>query len=138
MSFDNRVFNINGEDKINLKKTIDLAFSLYDNINTKANFFTVDPVKGLILFSYDSTSNNSLQKFPISLDSDSAFEFVVDWLKSESAANIELEGFFSLTGDSDVFEDFGWRVYLDDWGHIDKYSGGVICGITPSWIWYGK
>lgn len=137
MSFDNRVLNINGEDKINLKKAIDLAFSLYNGENTKAKFFSVDPIKGLILCSYESTANNSLQKFLIPLDSDLAFEFVIDWLESETAKNTELEGLFAINGDSDVVEDYGWRVYLEDWGNIGNHRG-VICGITPAWIWYGK
>lgn len=135
MSFDNRVMDVNGVGDENLKKMINLAFSLYSG-NTLAKNYIVTKEHGLILLSY--TSKEEAQNFLIPLDADAAFEFVKDWLKSNSASKVTLESWFKSAHDYDVMEDDdGWRVYIKDWGRVDGHHG-AICAVTPSFIWYGK
>jgi hypothetical protein len=135
MSFDNRVFDINGVDDIHLKKAIELAFSI-DSDNRMAKAYMVTEKHGLIFFAYKS-DGVAANEFPVPLDASEAFDFAKEWLKSNSAHSVKLEGFFKSTNDSDVSEDWGWRVYLEEWGRVDRHWG-VICAISPSWIWYGK
>lgn len=135
MSFDNRVFDVNGVDDKHLKKAIDLAFMI-DSERAIAKYYLVTEDKGLIFFAYksDSLVANIL---PVPLDAEGVYEFTKEWLKSNAAQNIKLDGFFDTANDCDVSEDWGWRVYLEQWGHVGNHWG-VICAISPSWIWYGK
>ena len=31
----------------------------------------------------------------------------------------------------------GWRVFVEDWGHVDNHHTAICC-ISPSYLWHGK
>jgi len=132
MSFDNRVFNVNGKGLDALKKTIELAF-LISSDKTKATHWSFDQKHGLIL-TWAKDKNG--QEFPAPLNAEQATTIVWEWLSSEKAKNVELSHWDSDL-DHDGSNSKGWRVYLEDWGNIDDYRY-VICAIKPIFVWHGK
>ena len=39
--------------------------------------------------------------------------------------------------DSDISVKRGWRIFCEEWGHIDE-SWQAIVAIKKVWLWYGK
>jgi len=71
---------------------------------------------------------------PLSIDT--ACEIVYQWLKSDEAKTITLTG-WDENADHDGSNALGWRVYVEDWGHIGS-DWGAYCAIKPAYMWYGK
>lgn len=132
MSFDNRIFNVNGEDFDTLKKAIELVFMI-NSEHTKAVSWEFHKDKGLI-FSWTKTDRGHL--FPIPLDSEKAASITWDWLKTEDSKNMKCED-WDCDNDHDGSNGDGWRVYVEDWGHVGTNSY-AICAIRPVYVWYGK
>jgi hypothetical protein len=136
---DNKVFDVNGVSKEQLKKTLELV--LYDEYDRHAKVpsYTIDPKKGFVLFR-DATQGN---KFPIPLGYPTLTDIIFEWIHSGVAKNMDLIG-WDANADHDGENDLGFRVYVESWGHVElsspSYGDGqyAICAITPSWIWYGK
>lgn len=136
MSFDNRIFNINGEEDKHLEQAIKLAFHIQSN-NEKgasAKAYIVMPTKGLVFLWYPTEDSIA---FPEPIYADEAYEFAKQWLSSRDAKHIELKEPWEGDCQHDGSNDLGWRVYVEDWGHVgsNHYS---ICAVKPCYVWYGK
>lgn len=135
MSFDNRVFDMNGETQEQLRMAFILAFA-QEGRNTKAKYWTFDKKNGLILHWYfsDPSKANAL---PVPLEAEAAADLAWQWLKgSEEAKTVELEGWFN-DEDHDGSNSLGWRAYVGNWGHVGGHSGSIIA-VTPAYLWHGK
>lgn len=132
MGFDNRVFNVNGEDFDTLKKTIELAF-LINGSNTKAVSWEFDKDKGLVL-SWTKTERGHL--FPVALDAEESASIAWKWIHTEDAKKMKFEK-WDCDQDHDGSNGDGWRVYVEDWGHVGT-NCYAICAIRPAYVWYGK
>lgn len=136
MSFDNRLFNINGKSEEALLRTLELAFMIHGN-HTVAESWVMDKEKGLILLWYyrddDSPRSNP---FPAPLTATEVLPAVLAYLKSKEAGLIQLER-WEQDIDQDGENGPGWRVYLEDWGHVGNISC-AICAIKRVFLWYGK
>lgn len=142
---DNRVFNVNGSGKEMLRAALKLAmvqnqgcygFKDEFKVTDKAEGWIFSPTKGLILLSYIPSSCKNANKFLTPMGLDSLTETVWEWLKSEEAQSIELDGWFADM-DHDGSNGPGWRVYCEDWGQVEGLWG-TIAAITPAYMWYGK
>ena len=146
-SIDNKVFNVNGRTKKQLELAIKLLLlDEYDkNNNVNGWYFRED--KGLVLTWYvgdrckaqpftDRMGNVS----PI--DEKELVEIIWNWLQSDQAKTVKLDGWDREFDDSDVECELGWRLYTEEWGHIGERGGGSdhysIAAVTPSYMWYGK
>lgn len=137
MSFDNRIFNVNGEDDEHLEIAIKLAFHIQSNYNEKgatAKGYVVMPTKGLV-FLWHTTPN--AVAFPEPIYADEAYTFAKQWLASRDAKQIELNERWEGDCDHDGSNDIGWRVYVEDWGHVGSNSY-TICAVKPCYVWHGK
>ena len=134
MGFDNRVFNVNGESKETLEKAISLAFDL-NSSNTKASHWIFLKDKGLVLL---WTERPNSHKLPVPLSADQAANMAWDWLKSEDAKTVTSDWHWDGDEDHDGHNDDGWRVYVEDYGHVGHVGYGPICAIRPNKVWYGK
>jgi hypothetical protein len=128
---DNRIFNVNGEGDEMLLLTLKLAFDQAGH-NTMVTSWSVDKEKGLILHHYSSKGT----PFPMPLKAEELFPLIKAWLGDAEAKTIECEGW-----DSDMSHDghnsFGWRVYCEDWGHVNSDHGAFLA-IKPAYMWHGK
>lgn len=135
MSFDNRVFDMNGETQEQLRMAFKLAF-VQEGHNTKAKYWTFDKKNGLILHWYVS-DQSKVNALPVPLEAEAAADLAWQWLKSsDEAKTVELDGWF-CDEDHDGSNSLGWRAYVDDWGHVGNYNGSIIA-VTPAYLWHGK
>lgn len=134
---DNRVFNVNGRTKDQLKLALQLAlFDEYDKNNTIAGWRTTKE-DGLILMSYISSSSSiQSNKFPVPLNYEQLVDIVWTWLKSDEAKHVEQSG-WDIDAPHDGHNNLGWRMYCGDWGRIGDDWGSIIA-IKPAYLWYGK
>lgn len=125
---DNAIFDINGSGIEKLRKALDLAF---DDDTVYGYKFIKD--KGLVLYSYNS--GKDVIKFPSPLKSNKIADIVFEWLKSNEAKQVPCEG-WDADADHDGSNELGWRVYTEEWGHV---NGDWNClAIKPAYLWYGK
>lgn len=66
----------------------------------------------------------------------SMYVLALEWLQSEESKAVRLEG-WAADVDNDGHNSMGWRVYTEDWGHVDD-DHYAICAVTPCYLWHGK
>jgi len=130
---DNQIFNVNGEDEKTLNKALNLVFN-QDGFAQTCIAWEEDKEKGLILLWHPKGENVS--KLPSAMNADQVTPIVWSWLLGDFAKSMELKG-WDGDCDHDGHNGLGWRVYVEDWGHV---AGNfyAICAITPAYMWYGK
>ena len=67
-------------------------------------------------------------KLPFPMTLDQAADFASGWLKYAD---------YGDEPDHDGDNDKGWRLYCEDWGHIDR-DHCAFAAIEPAWAMYGK
>lgn len=137
---DNRVFNVNGKGRAMLAAVLQLVLwhqnGCYgDGVGHKAVGYRIHPTKGLVLVWTIRPEKGDL-KFIAPLGHEALAEMIMEWLKSDEAKAIPLAG-WDADCDHDGDNSPGWRVYCEDWGHID-HEWGAICAVTPAFMWHGK
>lgn len=136
MGYDNRILNINGKSDAQLLLALQFAFrDQYDTPNT-CKGWEVIPAKGLVLYQYYSDHLKNVQQFPAKMSADEVFPIVKKWLASDDAKKIPHEN-WDVNMSHDGSNIVGWRMYLEDWGHIDG-NWGALCCIKPAYLWLGK
>lgn len=131
---DNRIFNVNGrldrDGELLLRDTLALAFAI---AKKKAIAWRKSQKHGLILDWSDCASGAS--RFPALADADTVLPFALQWLKSDEAKEVELDSWDRDAG-HDGHNGPGWRVYCNDWGHVEGWQ--AIVAVKPTFMWYGK
>lgn len=134
---DNKTFNVRGRSLEELTLAIKLclmidSYGKEDRI--KGWYF--DPKHGLIaLWSIDSNNKNH-KELPMAMGAEMFAPIAYAWIHSSEAKKIKLSGWDEDT-DHDGSNDLGWRLYLEDWGHIGNERYGLFA-LIPSYCWYGK
>jgi hypothetical protein len=129
MNMDNRVFNVNGQGDEMLLVTLRLAFQ-QESPKCTAKAYIIDPVKGMILLWHTDGGI----AFPSQLSPEAVLPIVSSWLASKP--EIECKS-WDGDHDHDGHNSLGWRVYVEDWGHV-KDIFHAICAIKPAYLWHGK
>ncbi|PLS19607.1 hypothetical protein CVD28_04100 [Bacillus sp. M6-12] len=133
---DNPVFNVKGQGKDMLLKTLELGIACVGY--HKFSGFRLDDKKGIVLY-WTDTEKEGYQKFMLESEPkdivDQVFEAVSHFkLKLEKNE----DEFWDLPiDDCEVGNDLGWRVYTEQWGHIDE-DWQPCLAIVPSYLWIGK
>lgn len=138
MSFDNRLFNVNGRSEEDLLSALRLVFNIWGT-NSKAVAWIADPQKGLVLcWHYDTETQyaSKMAPFPAPMTADEVLPTVLAYLRSEEAGKVQLDS-WEEDADHDGDNGPGWRVYLEDWGHVG-HCQYAICAIKRVFLWYGK
>ena len=129
---DNRIFNINGKGQKYLQRVLELALDQSGFSSFKS---WAETSKGLVLYWTDHP-NTKANKLLGATSAENITPMVFNWLSSPFAKTIELDDW-----DSDIDQDGhnseGWRVFCEDWGHVDG-SPYAVCCITPAFMWHGK
>ena len=128
---DNRIFNVNGSGLKTLETTLNLCFDQAGWSGCVS--WKVSKEKGMILYWHESEKDT--KPFPSKLTASEAAPIVYKWLETESNT-IKQDGWDAET-DYDGENSKGWRVYCEDWGHVD-HSPYAICAIRPVVLWHGK
>ena len=116
---DNFHFDMTSKGEMQLKKAM-MLFP-YD----KVIGYREDEEKGLIFYWSDSPRTIKLP-FPMNLDQ--AADFAAGWLEHAS---------YGKEPDHDGDNGKGWRLYTEDWGHVDgEYQ--AFMAVKPVWAMYGK
>jgi hypothetical protein len=132
---DNRVFDVNGCDDESLLVALILAFK-QQSTKATAKGWIKSPTHGLILLWH---TNDAATAFPNPMTADECLPIVKSYLKHVECTDELCSGWdadFSKA-DNDVSTELGWRVYCEDWGHVNG-NCYAICAIKPSFMWYGK
>lgn len=157
MSYDNKVFNINGENIEQLKLAVKLLFSTSGHQKTEA--FKYIPGYGLIFYWHTDKSDKSkeLNRLMKPMSAESTALYIWAWLQKSPEASAELEKLRESddvdssedeeesirlsSWDNDIDHDgsnyVGWRLYVDDWGHVNSSPYAIGC-IKPVFLWCGK
>lgn len=131
---DNRIFNINGSGEEILLKTLELAFR-HTGHDTTVKAWSISKEKGLVLH-WTTIEHIDSNKLPSPLTAEEVLPLVTRWLNDLDIKDFILTN-WDVNADHDGSNSLGWRVYVEDWGHIgDDWS--AICAITPAYMWHGK
>lgn len=134
---DNVIFNVNGKDLDLLTDTLKLLFKQRRIQTVKGWQFSEN--HGLILLWTNGpwpNKPNAIQLLAPSTAEEVAPQ-VFAWLKSEQAKSMPEPTGWDADCDHDGHNSLGWRVYVEDWGHVNgNYE--AACAIRPAYMWHGK
>lgn len=139
---DNKIFNVNGRTKEQLRKALDLLLTdeWENRPRKKVPGWYVDPKKGLVLV-WHLEKDGASTGFPAALSCNMLAEIMWEWLQSDEAKAIPHEG-WDLDADHDGSNEQGWRLYTEDWGCVTNANGFMdtysIAAFKPAYLWYGK
>jgi len=146
---DNKVFNVNGKTKEQLKLAVQLLLLDEYGKRRKVSGWYFEPKKGFVLTWYVGDSQKRAIPFtnrmgqPEDIGEDELTDLLWEWLKSDEAKSVKLEGWDKKFVDSDVSTEGGWRLFTDQWGHVSNHDGHTIdhyslAAFTKAYMWYGK
>lgn len=140
MSWDNRVFNINGRSKEMLLTALSLAQEQESGRKDCYAGWVEDPKKGLILL-WHVGEHSPGNKFVTNLTAEGVVEQVWQWLQEKkndpSAEIFKHTEQWDHDSDHDGHNSYGWRVYCEDWGHVGGNHYSVVA-VKPVYLWHGK
>lgn len=128
---DNRLLNINGKSRELLALALNVAFEQFDCSFARA---WIETSAGLVILWSDQDDKS--YRFPAPLTHEQVVPIVWQWFQSKKPEDFTLvkwEENLDHDGDNKI----GWRVYVEDWGHVTGISC-AICAIKPVYLWYGK
>lgn len=131
--FDNRLFNVNGRGEDMLALTLRIAALQHGIVAKPYAGWKVHPKKGLILYWH---AEDKVNAFLTGLNADEVSKDVNAWLqivKPEQFEALQWEDNCDHDGSNSV----GWRVYCEDWGHVDGDSYAIVA-VKPVYLWHGK
>jgi hypothetical protein len=146
---DNKIFNVNGKTKNQLKLALKLLLSseYNDGEDQKVQGWYYRKDKGFIITWHCEESNKDCKKFvdrlgkPNPPSTEELADILWDWLKTDEAKSTEL-GRWENDEDHDGSNSIGWRLYTEQWGCIENVHGTIdhysIAAIKPVYLWYGK
>lgn len=129
-SSDNAIFNVNGSSLERLTNTLALALG-----TRSVDGYKFVRSKGLVLYGFISSSNPDAIKFPTPLHYSDVAPLVWKWLHGDEAKQMSFNG-WDADADHDGSNELGWRVYTEDWGHVEGEWHALA--IRPAYVWYGK
>ena len=133
---DNRQFNVNGEGKEMLLRVFELACIQEGHTDQPAKIvaYRVSSTHGMILYWHEGGDRHVL---PVPLTAEQFLPIVWAWLGDPEANRKVVLKDWDRDLDHDGSNGPGWRVYCEDWGHVDGDSD-AICAVKPVFLWFGK
>lgn len=134
MSWDNKVFNVNGRGLDMLRAALQLAYQ-QNGEKTTAKAWKFIPEAGFVLLWWNDRADGS-NAFPCPMNAEAVAPMIIEWLASEDAKGMKCSDWDADT-DHDGHNSKGWRIYTGDWGHINDITS-AICAVRPAYLWHGK
>lgn len=134
---DNVQFNVRGKEESDLLPALQLGFRVSGQ--RAAVGYKIIRNKGLVLY---WTEDDDVEKFIVPMTPEKLLPTVQAFLEDFYDCNtygIELseDEWDDDPDDDDIYGYHGWRVYTEQWGHIDR-SWKAFLAITPSYCWSSK
>lgn len=132
MSFNNRQFCVNGPMDNPKLFSAAMALVLEQSCYRKIAGFRIDAKKGMVFY---WTAFKGSSQFPFGNEIDQVAKFAWMWLESHpklTGAPGKWEGHI----DHDGSDDDGWKLYCEDWGHVDAWE--AFAAVKPIVCWYGR
>ncbi len=101
------------------------ALSLFDHEKTIA--YRVEGMK-IVLYWVMPENGHTVSKLPYAMTKEQIAEFTYGWLQSVE---------YPEQPDHDGSNSKGWRIYNEDWGHVDD-RWEAYAAIKPVWAMHGK
>lgn len=128
-NYGNPILNVNGRTIGRLHTAFQLSYwdtaVGWSENDKKLLFYWVNPNSNTIKYP-------DFQLFPVPLDQQAMADMAWAWLQKFS-----LEDHANLYNDGDVWDERGWRVWSEDWGHVNGRYQAFIA-VEPYAIWIGK
>lgn len=83
----------------------------------------------IVFYHVVPTHRDDFRALPFKLDAEGAADFALRWLNGAAEYGAE--------PDHDGDNEKGWRLYNEDWGHVDGDWQALIA-VAPNWAMYGK
>lgn len=106
-----------------------------DSRDNRAEGYRISPTHGLILL-WHVPRDHGGTRFIAPLGPDALAETITEWLQTEEARSVPLTD-WDRDCDHDGHNGDGWRVYCEDWGHVDHDPYSIVA-IKRVHLWYGK
>lgn len=106
--------------------TLKAALALFNPPGRKVTGYSEEPGKKLVL--YWSNSSPKAVKLPFPMTLEQAADFAAGWLEHAD---------YGHEPDHDGDNGKGWRLYCENWGHVDGDSY-AFAAVQPVWAMYGK
>lgn len=130
---DNKLLDINGQSKELLAKALEIAFAQEGGKLQKVVAFIKSPTHGLILcWAKDSESIPLISP----LTHSEILDMVWAYLQTDEAKEVHKEDWEVDPNDGDVSITDGWRIYTEEWGHVNN-NQFAICAIKHVYLWWG-
>ena len=135
MILDNPVFNVKGDSPTMLETVLDLGLACTGTYRIVG--WKVDPKKGLLLYKSLPENDSDVHPFITPMTGKELAPTVLAWLESSPEDAMELGEDDEPLEDDDVGMEVMWRVYTEDWGHVNR-DWRVCLAVTPSYGYIGK
>lgn len=122
MTADNTRFDMTA---VPLKPALEIAFA--SSPGGKASHYKIYDNK--LVFAWHENAGKDFIPFVTPIDKDGAHDVVINWLKHSAE--------FDSQPDHDGDNGRSFRIYCEDWGHID-HNHYAFVAIEPVWAMYGK
>lgn len=133
---DNPVFNVKGQGSEMLEVTLELGLACVGQRSLRG--YRVDNKKGIILYWTDADQDD-FQHFGSNDDIQAIVNRIleeVEQLEFELTEDDDEHSDLEMD-DEDISNNFGWRIYTESWGHIER-DWKACLAVVPSYLWLGK
>jgi hypothetical protein len=146
LNMDNKIFNVNGKTKEQLSIAVKLLLLNEYGQTQKVTGWYYSKEKGLVLTwlikdGYKATPFTDRMGKQTEIDDNELIDILWRWLDTEEAKNVECGG-WDADSDHDGDNELGWRLYVDEWGHVQETAHSIdhysIAAFKPAYLWYGK
>jgi hypothetical protein len=144
---DNKIFNVNGRTKEQLTLAVKLLLLDEYNKNKKVSGWYFNQKKGFVLTwsvhdGYKAMPFTNRMGVPTPIEDTELVDILWEWLHSDEAKTVTSNKWEGRVNDDDVSEEMGWRLYTEDWGHVNETGSTIdhysIAAFKMVYCWYGK
>lgn len=147
---DNVIFNVNGryKNQLNMALMTRMAQEHFKHSDVEFDIVKLDAIAKNNIKGYFTSEENGLVLcwtevknmqgwHPVTFTGvKDLTDFVWNWLQSSEAKYTKMQG-WDDDCDHDGHNNLGWRVLVEDWGHVDRRWEAFVA-IKPAYLWYGK
>lgn len=126
---DNFHIDITSRIKSHFDEILQIAFD--QSPGRKATHYKITKKHGFILYWHEDGKDSIA--FPYEMEYKDVVPFVWGWLQKVEYGDYENP----IDDGGDVDNVKGFRIFNEDWGHVDNSSYAFIA-IRPAWAWIGK